>query len=211
VQFTITHRGIPLGEVELAATKPINHVDFRPLSAYTDISTVVSQARRAMRGELFLPGMSKEAGEAAFERAMSAWRALNAELELRDAEGRLVPTTAIELLDEEEHSPYWRWTATLVFGEEEEGVPAGGLPPMRCLDCGERDATVIWVEGTALYRNVRRAGDPAPLDEPSVPPVAAKSGLRPRGPNLCEPCAQRRYEASLPAGAPSWQGFTRRG
>ena len=125
MQFTITRHGVPLGQVELAHAREINTVDFRPLAGYAAISAVVSEARRAMRGELYVTGGSMMAAEdAAFERAMAAWRALNADLELRDGEGRLVPTTALELHDEEEHSPCWLWLATIVFAEAPVAVPA---------------------------------------------------------------------------------------
>lgn len=132
MQFTITRHGVPLGEVELTEVEEVNTVDFRPLPAYATISAVVSEARRAMRGEFFVTGGALMAAEdAAFEQAVAAWRAVNAELELRDAEGRLVPTTALEILDEEEASPWWRWCATIVFAETPAGVPAVPRDPSR--------------------------------------------------------------------------------
>jgi hypothetical protein len=212
VQLTITRHGVPLGELELEDTEAVNSADFRPLPGYADVSAVVSEARRAMRGELFRSGALKADGDAAFERAMDAWRTLNAELELRDATGRVVPTTALELLDEEEHSPHWRWTATIVFAGAPVAVPVGAPASMRCIDCGERDATVMWVQGTGTYTHVRRAGDARreATEESSAPTLEAQTEVAPRGPNLCDLCAKRRYEATRPAEGPSWEEFTRR-
>ena len=140
MQFTITRHGVPLGEVELAQVEAVNTVDFRPLPAYATVSATVCAARRAMRGELFVNGGSLMAAEdAAFEQAVAAWRTVNAELELRDPEGRLVPTTAIELLDEEEGSPCWLWSATIVFAEAPVGVPAIA-PPQSGDGNAEQDA-----------------------------------------------------------------------
>jgi len=81
---------------------------------------------------------------------------------------------------------------------------------MRCTDCKARDATVVWVQGTGIYTDVRREGDPKleEGEEPSLSAIDSDSEASQGGPNLCEACAQRRYEANLPAGAPSWEEFT---
>ena len=83
---------------------------------------------------------------------------------------------------------------------------------MLCIDCRTRDATVVWVQGTGIYTDVRHEGDPEPeeAEASSVPTIAPDSEPSPRGPILCEVCAQRRYEARRPPGAPSWEEFTNR-
>jgi hypothetical protein len=223
MHYTITRHGVPLGELEVTRPETVTSVDFQPLPAYATVSDVVSEARRAMRGELFALDGSVPAQNAAFEHALAEWRALNAELQLRDVEGQLVPTSAIELLDEEEASPYWRWTATIVFADAvvgEPAMPSSGsgdgseeheVPSMRCTDCRARDATVVWVQGTGIYSDVRRKGDleAEEIGEAARVEASASESFR-RGPNLCEACAELRYEASRPAGAPSWAEFTHR-
>jgi len=83
---------------------------------------------------------------------------------------------------------------------------------MLCIDCRERDATVVWAQGTGIYTDVRRESDPEGDEtrELSVPALLPDSNENERGPNLCERCAQGRYEAGRPPGAPSWEQFTRR-
>ncbi|MBD0272725.1 MAG: hypothetical protein ICV73_12445 [Acetobacteraceae bacterium] len=80
---------------------------------------------------------------------------------------------------------------------------------MRCVECGGREATVVWVQARPPHRDVRRRGDPEPEpeveDEADAPPAAMEP---PPGPNLCAECARRRYEAQRPRGAPSWEDFT---
>ena len=84
---------------------------------------------------------------------------------------------------------------------------------MRCVNCDEREATIVWVHGSGAYRNIVRADGTRLPDRPArnradVPP-------RPRiveghgGPNLCSQCARSRYEATRPEGAPDWDTFTR--
>jgi hypothetical protein len=59
---------------------------------------------------------------------------------------------------------------------------------MRCVDCGQSDATVIWVQGSGVYRDVRREGDPElvePLEvDESLAPTTVPDSKQPRrGPN----------------------------
>ena len=79
---------------------------------------------------------------------------------------------------------------------------------MRCIDCKENEATIVWVQGTGVYANVRRAGVP---DEESAVEIEAsplpRSETPPPGPNLCESCAHRRYDAHRGAHGPSWDEF----
>jgi len=77
---------------------------------------------------------------------------------------------------------------------------------MRCLDCGEREATVVYVVGTP---GPRRA---VPSDERPQRGTVEEGGASPdmpspRGPNVCVVCAQRRYDARRPPGAPTWEEF----
>ena len=84
---------------------------------------------------------------------------------------------------------------------------------MRCVDCNEREATIVWVQGSGAYTNIVRADGTRLPDRPAknrddVPPrPRVVEGWR--GPTLCGQCARRRYEAILPEGAPDWDTFTR--
>jgi hypothetical protein len=84
---------------------------------------------------------------------------------------------------------------------------------MRCVDCDEREATVVWVQGSGAYSNIIRADGtpqpdrPAKRDNDLPPRPRVVEGHR--GPNLCVECARRRYEATRPRGAPDWDAFTR--
>jgi hypothetical protein len=89
---------------------------------------------------------------------------------------------------------------------------------MQCIDCRENEATTVWVQGTGVYTNVRRAGDPEERDPDEVatangvasaePGEVSEAG--PRGPNVCELCAQRRYDARRGVNTPTWEEFRRR-
>jgi hypothetical protein len=75
---------------------------------------------------------------------------------------------------------------------------------MLCAECGEREATVAWVTAPRAVRDgaagaAPAAGDPPPPPAPYGPAPAASPG-----PQLCEACARRRYEALRSAGAPGW-------
>ena len=89
---------------------------------------------------------------------------------------------------------------------------------MRCIECGENEATIVSVQGTGRYWNVRRAGDPEVAAEPeerSLAAPAAEGGSdaatesAPRGPNVCESCARRRYDERRGVGTPTWEEFRR--
>jgi hypothetical protein len=84
---------------------------------------------------------------------------------------------------------------------------------MRCVDCDEREATIVWVQGSGAYTNIVRADGTRLPDRPArnrddVPPRPRVVDGR-RGPNLCGQCARGRYEATRPEGAPDWDTFTR--
>ena len=84
---------------------------------------------------------------------------------------------------------------------------------MRCVDCDEREATIVWVQGSGAYSKVVRADgtrlpDRRASRRDDLPPRPRVVEGR-RGPNLCGQCARGRYEASRPEGAPDWDTFTR--
>src|SRR5687767_2631626 len=61
---------------------------------------------------------------------------------------------------------------------------------MRCVECGEREATVIWIDVTGPYRDVRHDGDAeeSVIDAPPLESAGedARPDATPRGPTLCE-------------------------
>ena len=84
---------------------------------------------------------------------------------------------------------------------------------MRCLECGEREAAVIWIDLTRPYRDVRHDGEPeeSAIDAPPIDSTeqGAQTDAAPRGPTICEECARTRYDARRPPQTPTWEEFTR--
>jgi hypothetical protein len=97
--YTITHRGVPVGTVELPPSGERVTVAVTPLSAYEAIRPLVRRASRALTavalGTPGVPALQPLASETALGRAAELGRAL----ELRDADGALVPTDFIDLTD----------------------------------------------------------------------------------------------------------------
>jgi hypothetical protein len=99
MRFTITHQGVPIGEVELPAGGEWVAVPVSPLPAYESIrplvraaSVALSRVALAGAGETALPQIRSQT---TLHRAAELGRAL----ELRDAAGALVPTDFIDLTD----------------------------------------------------------------------------------------------------------------
>ena len=81
---------------------------------------------------------------------------------------------------------------------------------MRCVDCGLNEATIVLIQGTGGYTNVRREGDLEATDSPGpseAPEPGSAAEDEPRGPNVCATCAQRRYEAR--GAVMPWEQFRR--
>ena len=89
--FVITHRGVPIGTVELPREGDHFTVEVQPLAAYADIQPFVREAS----GALADVALGRSANALALNRAAALGRAL----ELRDATGALVPVDFIELTD----------------------------------------------------------------------------------------------------------------
>ena len=99
MRFTITHQGVPVGELELPSGGERVAVPVDPLPAYESIrplvraaSIALSQVALAGTGETALPPVRSQT---ALHRGAELGRAL----ELRDATGALVPTDFIDLTD----------------------------------------------------------------------------------------------------------------
>ena len=99
MRLTITHQGVPVGEVELPTAGERVAVPVVPLPAYESIrplvraaSVALSQVALAGSGEMALPPVRSQT---VLHRAAELGRAL----ELRDAAGALVPTDFIDLTD----------------------------------------------------------------------------------------------------------------
>ena len=99
MRYTITHRGVPIGEAELDLGPDLAVGAMRPLPAYAAVRPLVRAATDALRGLGFLgppaDPVSSDAGRAALQRGATLGRAL----ELRDARGALVTADFVELMD----------------------------------------------------------------------------------------------------------------
>jgi hypothetical protein len=97
--YTITHRGVPVGTVELPPSGERIAVAVTTLSGYEAIRPLVRRASRALSaivlGAPVGPGPRPLASETALGHAAELGRAL----ELRDSAGALVPTDFIDLTD----------------------------------------------------------------------------------------------------------------
>jgi hypothetical protein len=137
VRFTITHRGVPVGDVELDFGGDELTVGLvRPLAGYAAVRPIVRAATDALRNDGF-PGLaadpvSPSVGEGALGRNAALGRAL----ELRDERGALVPTDFIDLAE-------WPGEATEIttwvrVRHAAAAVPAAGRPPRGAAPEGAR-------------------------------------------------------------------------
>jgi hypothetical protein len=94
VQYTITHRGVPVGRLDAALTAEHVVVGVDPLPAYENIRNAVRAASTALAG-VAIGGPDQRVSSDALRRGAELGRVL----ELRDAAGALVPTDFIELTD----------------------------------------------------------------------------------------------------------------
>ena len=90
-EFLITHRGVPIGTVELPCEGDRFTVEVQPLAAYTAIQPFVREASGALADVAL--------GRSANALALNSAAALGRALELRDVTGALVPVDFIELTD----------------------------------------------------------------------------------------------------------------
>ena len=129
--YTILHRGVPVGQLELAelpagAGGARVSASVTPLAGYDAIRPLVRAASRAgaaLAVGADTPGLRQFASAAALERNV----ALGAALELRDAAGALVPTDSIELTEWPGGRP--ELAATLGLRGGHAGVPAPHRSP----------------------------------------------------------------------------------
>ncbi len=91
--FTITHRGVPIGTVEMELAEERAAVSVATLPAYEAIRPIVRAASDALRAATVGPSET----EIVSRRALQQGAALGRDLELIDRAGELVPTDFIEL------------------------------------------------------------------------------------------------------------------
>jgi len=125
--YTITHRGVPIGTIELPVSSERVTVAVSPLPGYEAIQPMVRQASRALSAVVLdaagTPGLRPLASEAALGRAAELGRAL----ELRDATGALVPTDFIDLTEWPGGTP--AVAATIGLRDSHARQPAPAAPP----------------------------------------------------------------------------------
>jgi len=95
VPYTITHQGVPIGNVELDPAQTRSAAAVAPLPAYDAIRPIVLAASLALRAAAVSTGDADVVSRSALDRGA----ALGKDLELRDARGELVPTDFIELAE----------------------------------------------------------------------------------------------------------------
>ena len=116
--FTIAHRGVPIGTVDLGLWQLQTAVAVTPLPAYESIRALVRTASQALRAAA---GGSQS--DVNLQSALHTGGELGRDLELRDSAGNLVPTDFIELTDWPDETPAVRAWIGL------HGVPAGKSAP----------------------------------------------------------------------------------
>ena len=126
MQYTITHRGVPIGIADVeATTESIIVAPVVPLPAYTTLSPTVRAASLALAdstlGMVVPKGESPERREA----ALALGATLGRELELRDAAGALVSADFIELTEWPGGNP--EVAAFIGFRDSHTAVPASVL------------------------------------------------------------------------------------
>ena len=133
IHCTISHRGVPIGRVDVGAVAGTVTVEFAPLSAFDAWRQLAEEVGRALsaagffgRGGMQRSGLSVGERSAKLDEGASWGR----ELELRDRRGELVPTTFIEIAQVPDEAPplYVAWIG---FQAAAAGVPAAKLQPER--------------------------------------------------------------------------------
>ena len=127
MQYTITHRGVPIGIADvLAATESIIVAPVVPLPAYATLSATVRAASLALADTTL--GLVVPTGESPERRetALTLGAALGRELELRDAAGALVPADFIELTEWPGGNP--EVAAFIGFRDSHAAIPASVRP-----------------------------------------------------------------------------------
>src|SRR5689334_5719044 len=105
MRVTVLHRGVPIGEGELALDERLVGGDFAALPGYEGIRPVVRAADRTRANLGFLPpgdaaaGGVNAAGDAAGRAALDRAEVLLAELELREARGGALAHEWLDLWD----------------------------------------------------------------------------------------------------------------
>lgn len=107
-ESTITHRGVPLGTVNVGNAVGVVTVEFRPLPPFESWRTLANEVGKALRaagffgrGEADGSGMPSERRAGALDQGASWGR----ELELRNARGEMVPTSFIEIAEVPDETP----------------------------------------------------------------------------------------------------------
>lgn len=130
---TITHRGVPVGTVELPPSGERVTVAVTPLAGYAAIRPLVRRASRALAAVVLgapgAPARRPLASETALGRAAGLGRAL----ELRDSAGALVPTDFIDLTDWPGGAPQ---VAAIISLRDSHARQAAPSPAPRIADSG---------------------------------------------------------------------------
>jgi hypothetical protein len=99
-QFAISHRGVPIGTVDLSLWQQQVAVAVTPLPAYESIRALVRTASQALR-----EAAVSSQPDVSLQAALNTGAQLGRDLELRDEVGDLVPTDFIELTEWPDETP----------------------------------------------------------------------------------------------------------
>ncbi len=94
--YTITHRGVPVGEVESLPAGELVTLVVKPLPGYESLRTMVRAASAAL-ANVALPSAAPAVPEN--QEALRRGAEIGRELELRDSSGALVPADFVELTE----------------------------------------------------------------------------------------------------------------
>lgn len=122
--FTITHHGVPIGQIEMLPAGERLTVPVQPLPGYMPLQDLVQAASRALADvALCRAGLASPQANHALQRGVELGRVL----ELRDSAGAMVPTDYIELTDWLGGEP--AVAAFIRLRDAHAGVPARVPPP----------------------------------------------------------------------------------
>ena len=123
MRYTITHRGVPIGITDVQpASEPVVVAPVVRLPAYASLSSTVRAASLALADAALAHSTAVGGTSSGREGVFARAAALGRELELRDANGALVPADFIELTEWPGGNP--EVAALIRFRDSHAGVPA---------------------------------------------------------------------------------------